>query len=212
MSKTVICLVGLSGSGKSTIARILRRTMNIPFFSIGHELIAAAKRKGLDSRTYAKGIERDLGRGAPLKSLVPQMQRLAETRGGIIIEGLLSLEDMKTISATFKGDQVFLFSVKRPRELRKRGVMKRMRATEDVAEERIKRYDKIRTQEYELGKLEQISDNVIINEFSNVADLYKTFEKSLKGIMLSRILSAVLKKKQAQAKIQARARRNRKLK
>ncbi len=196
MSKLVICISGLSGAGKSTASKLLRRLHSFPFFEIGHALHAAAKKRGLDVVTYAKSLEATLGPCGPVMSLIPQLKKISENRDGLVVEGLLSPKDLQLISDAFKGDHIMLLTIKRGREARIRGVMNRRKMSPAKAEEWVKRQDQVRRNQFEIDALERISDRVIVNEFSDARALYLAAENALKSVLISRMLRGVIKKKQ----------------
>jgi len=177
------------------VARLLRRIHGISHFQISRAFELAARKKGIDVRDYVKELEQKHGPTAPLKSITPQIKKAAENKSGLVIEGFYAISDLNVIAKTFPKDNIILLTLKRPQYLRKKGIMKRLRSTEKEADTWINLHDTIRRKEYEINKVETYSDRIIINEFRDVRELYQAFEKSLKAVLISRIMKAVIEKK-----------------
>ena len=207
MGKLIICLSGLTGAGKSTVARMLKRKYQFPMFSVGHILRNKARAQGIRTNKYSQKLVAEGGPEAPMESLIPDMQAMIANKSGIVIEGFYREVDLAVIARAFPEDHIQFHIVKRPKQNRVKGVMKRQKLQKEEAGALVERRDHHRLHEFNIKLLEPYADRITVNTFSSPQALCEAFEKGLKSTLISRIMQGVVSKKSDQTRKKARKQR-----
>jgi dephospho-CoA kinase len=127
MSKKLILIVGLSGSGKSTVSNFIKKRFNADVFLSGDIVRDETKRRGL---SYTPENDSKIAHWFNLKGrenlLVKRMLFKAEKskKNLIVLEGFRSDQDLKYIKEMSK-TKPFVIAIKAPFNVRARRLLKR---------------------------------------------------------------------------------------
>lgn len=159
----VIVLAGLTGTGKTTIQRLLRRGLRVHSILLGRLLEQKASKQGKTVKQYVSEIEKIKGKIGVIKSITPELQRIAKRKNVLMVEELHRPEDLNVIKKIFPNAEIFMVEVQASPELRLKRIMTREKMTESQAKELMKKYDKM---QHEMGytTLVRMADTKILNE------------------------------------------------
>jgi len=117
----IICIVGPSGAGKTTLAKTLSKEREFSFFSVGNLEREIAKQKGYgDVVEYEKAVGLQKAYVDLFPQVVEELRRIGSKTGGIVVEGVYSPQLYKMIQGTFGNQNVTLLNITTGRKTRLR--------------------------------------------------------------------------------------------
>lgn len=159
----VIGLSGLTGSGKTTLSKLLRKQFRIPVIPVSYLIGLEAKKRGLTTREWAEQlVARDGPRGV-IESIRPAITQMAERNRIFIVEGLYRPEDYQTIQEMLPKTQTLLISMNTERDSRLERIMRRQKLSRADAEKWVAKFDQAR-RSIGLDELQKMADIAIHNK------------------------------------------------
>lgn len=138
-----ICIIGLSGSGKTSTVKRLSQELGFAFFSVGGYQLEIARRFGFnDAIDYEKAVGLKKGYYDLFPKMVKRIKELALQKGGVVLEGVYTPAFLDKISAAFGHGNVHLFNLASTRHARVRKML--MRSEKDLrwAKNELRRRDR----------------------------------------------------------------------
>jgi dephospho-CoA kinase len=158
----IVCITGMPGAGKTTVARVLREN-SFTVITMGDVVREEAARQGLEQNDANLGnlmlkLRQTLGPGAIAHLVVQKMQR--EPADQFVIDGLRSMAEVEVLK---KHGTVKILGIHAPMEARFRFLKGRRRKDAPKTEDEFLSRDK---RELDVGIAETISysDSIITND------------------------------------------------
>ncbi len=159
----VIGLGGLTGTGKTTISRLLRKQFSIPVIPVSYFLGLEARKRGLTTKAWAEKLVETGGPKAVVESITSAILKLAKRNQIFIIEGLYRPEDYRVIQRLFPKSKTILISMNADRESRVERIVKRQKLSKEEAEKWVTRFDEDR-RKVGIEELHKMADITIHNK------------------------------------------------
>ena len=160
----IICTVGLSCVGKTTLSRRLSADLNCGFFSTGNFEREQAKLLGYsDVIEYEKKLGLQLAYVDLFPEMYRQIEALSVVNDLIVVEGVYSPQFYSWITSHFCSESVVVLNVTSPRNLRARRFAEREGVGIDVAKKKMRMLDRGK---YEVG----ISEMQLMSRSSSFAN------------------------------------------
>ncbi|MCI6266213.1 MAG: AAA family ATPase [Erysipelotrichaceae bacterium] len=138
----IVCIVGYSGSGKSSLCQYISQTLNIPVFQYGKEVTKIINEAGFKkSREYVSknGIE---SYDQLVKEKLPiVIEKFRKNNKFFILDGLVSDEILDFIK---ENNEVFSIYIKVPKDIRIKRLMEREKLNQEIALKEINTKDNIK--------------------------------------------------------------------
>lgn len=178
-AKRIIAIVGMAGSGKSTVAAYLKGR-GVPVIRFGQIIINELESKGLEvnpenERIVREELRRELGMDAVARLSLPIINENLTRCPVAVIDGLYSLSEYKTLKEEF-GDRLSLIAVFTPKHERYRRL--RTRTERPLTNEDAESRDYFEIVNIEKAGPIALADVMVINEGSET-DLEGKVEKAL---------------------------------
>ncbi len=186
IKKKLICLVGLAGSGKSTVKDIITREYNIPSIRFGDITEKIIKEKKLElneenEKRVREEIRKKYGMEAYAKLNLEKIKDLFNKSDVVLVDGLYSWEECLYLKDTLNDTEIFLLAVISDKRTRYYRISER--------KDRRLRYEDVYIRDLnELKKLNKsfpivLADYFIENNYS-LKKLNENVEKVMKKILL----------------------------
>ncbi len=186
IKKKLICLVGLAGSGKSTVKDIITREYNIPSIRFGDITEKIIKEKKLElneenEKRVREEIRKKYGMEAYAKLNLEKIKDLFNKSDVVLVDGLYSWEEYLYLKDTLNDTEIFLLAVISDKRTRYYRISER--------KDRRLRYEDVYIRDLnELKKLNKsfpivLADYFIENNYS-LKKLNENVEKVMKKILL----------------------------
>lgn len=184
MSKTVIGIIGMPGSGKSVVSN-LARELGLPVVVMGDVVRKEVTRRGLLPTPENVGkvmleIRTDFGDVVVAERCLPKIESYDSSV--VLIEGIRSWKEVDFLKEKYSGFR--LIAVHSSPETRLRRLRKRMRSDDSKDQDLFDKRDR-RELEIGIGSAIAIADYVFVNE-----DDLEAFKKEVETYLLSVISSA----------------------
>lgn len=129
MSKKIIALVGMPGSGKGTCTDYLHETYGFPVVHFGSMVYEEVQRRGLDNVNDEKFVREDMrAQEGPAVMAIHAANKADELLKGstqtVVFDGLYSWSEYKYLSEKY-GDDLLVIAVAAPRAERYRRILAR---------------------------------------------------------------------------------------
>lgn len=178
MGKIIICLSGFSGSGKSTIARLLRKIYLLKSLKIGKALELNASKENMTFNEYLNKIKNSTN--APsITEIKQQIERLLEKSNGLVIEGINKKAEIEMLQKLFPQTNVITCFVDAPLNVRINRVSIRKRIPLNKAREYVLQRE-IDRQKQGMLSIKRNSDFVIDTNSLNLNQIISLFKSKLK--------------------------------
>ncbi len=161
----VIGLSGLTGSGKTTLSKLLRKQFRIPVLPVSYLIGLEAKKRGLTTRAWAEFLVAKGGARAVIESIRPVIMKMAKRNQVFIVEGLYRPEDYITVKEMLPKTKTLLINMDAKRESRLERIVLRQKISQTDAEKWVNDFDRAR-QSIGLDELQRIADVTIHNQES----------------------------------------------
>ena len=139
----VICMVGLTGAGKTTIAKTLAQMKGYPMFSVGTLEREIAVKKGYsDIVEYEKAVGIQDAYISLFPAVVEDLRRLISKTKAIVIEGIYSPHLLEMIENVFGKENVSLITIACTRHTRLRRFATRERLTTKYAKNNFRQLER----------------------------------------------------------------------
>lgn len=199
--KLIVCLTGFSGTGKTTLARLLRSKYGFPSFKIGNYLENIAKEKNQNPMEFIQKIKREKGQVGIIETVLPQMRGVLKSKKGLIVEGINTFEEIETIKKAFPGSKTLLFVMKSPFDVRVKRVIKRKGFNEKSAREYVNKREQDRVKNG-LDKIDKHADGIIINKDLTKKQLLQEFGIQIRRASVKDFISVLESRKRSVLKTQ----------
>ena len=185
-NKKILAIVGMAGSGKSTVVDLLVKEYNIPYIYFGNITLQEMKRKGLEpgqenEKKTPIELRQEHGMAAYAKLSLPQIEEHLTTNDYVLLDGLYSwseytfLRQNTTIPLT-------LLAVIAKREIRYQRLSQR--PTRPLSPEESEKRDFAEIEQIEKGGPIALCDHYITNDTS-LEDLKSQVENFIQEIGLN---------------------------
>jgi dephospho-CoA kinase len=161
--RLIICITGMPGAGKSTVASLLHRD-GFAVVTMGDVIREEAKRKNLEMSDSNLGnlmlnLRKNMGPAAVAYLILKKMQREANVTDGIVIDGIRNVAEVNVLK---KMGQVKLLAVHASADMRYKHIKERSRSDVAIDHNDFRIRDK---RELDIGISEAIalSDEVVSN-------------------------------------------------
>lgn len=129
MSKRIIALVGMPGSGKGTCSTYLEGKYNYPVVHFGSMVYEEVQRRGLDNVKDEKFVREDMrfqeGPAVLAKHAAKKAEQyFAHGKDTVVFDGLYSWSELKYLHNEF-GDNLVVIALTAPRKLRYQRILAR---------------------------------------------------------------------------------------
>lgn len=200
MTKThpalVIVLTGVTGTGKTTLQRSLKRSLKIPSVLLGRLLERNAAREKSKIGAHINRLIAERGVKGVVGSLVPDILKIATGKPAVMIEELHRPEDLEVLQETFPKATFFLVEVTASPQTRQQRIMRRESLTESEARQLMAKYDSMQKW---LGyeRLVSLADLKILNDGLPLKDFHTLVVKKMseKSISAKLALEKLRKRK-----------------
>jgi dephospho-CoA kinase len=162
-----LALVGMPGSGKTLCAEHLQKK-GFYQFRFGGIVVGEVERRGWEvnpenERVVREELRRNEGMDVMARRALPHLRKALEERPRIVIDGLYSFSEYKTLRAEF-GDAMVVVAIVAPRAARYERLAKRSERplTKEEAEQR----DWLEIERLEKGGPIAIADYTLVNDGS----------------------------------------------
>ncbi len=183
--KKLLCLVGLAGSGKSTVRDIITHKYNIPFIRFGDITEDIIKKKNLElneenEKKVREEIRKEYGMEAYAKLNLEKIKNLFNKSDVVLVDGLYSWEEYLYLKDNLNGIEIILIAVVSDKRTRYYRISER--------KDRNLRYEDVYIRDLnELKKLNKcfpivLADYFIENNYS-LEKLNENIEKVMKKIL-----------------------------
>jgi|AntRauTorckE5430_2_1112549.scaffolds.fasta_scaffold01909_1 dephospho-CoA kinase len=114
-SPALIAVVGMAGTGKSSVAGFIEERYGLPTVYFGGITMQEVKRRGLavtpdNERTVREQIRREHGMAAYAKLALPEIEAHLAKGNSVILDGLYSQSEFEFLTERF-GSQLFLMAI-----------------------------------------------------------------------------------------------------
>lgn len=140
----IIGLSGLTGSGKTTISKLLRKQFRVPVIPVSYLVGLEAKKRGLNTREWAEQLVKQGGPKAVIESIRLVIQNIARRNKIFIVEGVYRPEDFQTVQEMFPKSKTLLITMETDRASRVERIMKRQKISREEAEKWVTKFDAAR--------------------------------------------------------------------
>lgn len=141
----MICLIGLTGAGKTTIAQMLSIEKKYAFLSIGTvERNIAVQRGYQDVVDYERAVGLQNAYFSLFPIVIEELGRLMIHNKGIVIEGIYSQELINMIKSAFPDCNVLLINIACSRHIRLKRFLNRNRNDIENAKKNFNDLEKIK--------------------------------------------------------------------
>jgi len=183
----IIALVGMTGSGKSTVAEILKRKYGFPVVRFGDVTDDILRQRGLEQnekneRMIREELRKKYGMEAYAKLSKPRMDEALKERGVVVVDGLYSWEEYLYLKGEY-GDELILIHVFASPKTRYKRVSER--DVRPLTEEEARERDRSEIENLHKGGPIAMADFVLINEGS-LEELEKGLEDILQKLSLKK--------------------------
>jgi dephospho-CoA kinase len=164
-SPRAIALVGMAGSGKTICAKHLE-ARGFYQFRFGSIVTDEVARRGLpinpdNEKTVREEFRANEGMDAIAKRALPHLQQALQTHNSIIIDGLYSFSEYKTLRPIF-GDEMVIIAIFSPRHMRYARLANRPERPLTAQEAELRDYAEI--ENIEKGGPIAIADYMLVND------------------------------------------------
>ena len=122
----MICLIGLSGAGKTTLANRLSKEMGFAVFSVGGLERKIALKKGYsDVVEYEKKVGLQKAYVSLFPYVIKELKRVGKQNEGIIVEGVYSPKLFRMMQNAFGKERIILLNIAATRHARLRRLIAR---------------------------------------------------------------------------------------
>lgn len=179
----IIAIVGMPGAGKSILAAHLRGK-GYPVIHFGDIILDEVKRRGLPVTPLNEQMVREelrtiIGMDVCARMSLPQINKKLEEHSVIIIDGLYSFSEYKTLGATF-GESLVVIAVFTSKRLRYRRLTSRVERPLQLEEAQERDFSEV--EKIEKGGPIALADYTLLND-GTVADLIREADKVLASIL-----------------------------
>lgn len=127
--KGIFAVVGLAGTGKSTVVAMLQKATGAPVVYFGGVIVAEVRRRGLPvnertERTVREEVRRSLGMSAVAQLAAEEIDKQLTEHPGVIIDGLYSYAEYDFLADRYP-NSLRTLAVHAPRALREERLGKR---------------------------------------------------------------------------------------
>ncbi len=167
LGKRLVLLVGLPGSGKDEVARLIQEELGYSTLRMSDVLKDELQRRGMEitrenMRKLGLELRRKLGPAAVAKLTI---ERIVEGKG-YVINGVRNVEEIEEFRRRF-GDEVITLAILAPKKIRFLRIMKRGRIGFDTTNfERFEEEDLKEITTFHLGDAIAMADDFIVNSGS----------------------------------------------
>lgn len=180
-AKVAVVLVGMPGSGKSTVASFLG-AHHWPVVRFGDITIAEVKRRGLpvleaNERSVREELRKEHGMAAFAKLSLPAIDQALSRAGRVVIDGLYSWSEYKELRQHLKA-RLILLAVCSPRK--ERYLRLERRAVRPLTPEEAESRDFAEIERLEKGGPIAFADHVLLNT-KTVEDLERSLREVLRA-------------------------------
>jgi dephospho-CoA kinase len=186
-SQHIVAVVGLAGTGKSSVVQMLRDILQAPLVYFGGVVVDEVKRRGLPvsettERNVREELRSELGMSAIAQIAMPEIDRYLSAGTDLVIDGLYSYAEYEVLDGRYPG-LISLIAVHAQRPLREVRLAARPDRPLSPAEIRSRDMREVRT----LDKATAIAlaDWHIVND-STLADLRARTQEIVGQIRLLR--------------------------
>lgn len=188
MSKKVIALVGMPGTGKGTCTDYLHEKYGWKVVHFGHMVYDEVQRRGLDNVKDEVFVREDMrrldGPAVLAKHATRKVQEYFDAGEDVIVlDGLYSWTEYKHLAHMF-GEELTVIAVVAPKTLRRERVLKRKDGHRTYTIEQLITRETAEIENLEKGGPIAFADYTIVNDESLEA-LQKKIEKILKEVGIS---------------------------
>ncbi len=177
MKRLIICLTGMPGAGKSTIANLLK-DKNFYVIVMGDVIREKAIENDIELTdenlgNLMKNLRRDHGNEIVAKLILQKVKKLDQCKNFIAIDGIRSYEEFKVIK---EENFVKLLAIHASSTIRFQHIKKRDRSDSPPNYERFSERDK---REVEVGNAEAIAfaDEIVSNNTVSITEFKNIVEK-----------------------------------
>jgi len=166
MSKIIIAVTGMPGSGKSLVAGEIAAWFGYNVYKMGDVVRGEVKRRGLpltveNVERVATELRRLYGRGAVARLLLEQLEN--DPKEGVVVDGIRSMEEARILSGT---GRIVIVAVHASPTTRLHRLLAGKRRPDDVStREELELRDR-KNLEYGIGEVIALADYMIVNEGS----------------------------------------------
>ncbi|MEK7068132.1 MAG: AAA family ATPase [Patescibacteria group bacterium] len=185
MSKLILAVVGLPGSGKTETINYLRQKLNCPKVYFGDVVMDELKNQGLEvnevnERKIREGLREKYGMAAMAIKSLPKIKEILATSDHVLVESLYSWEEYLILQEEF-GDNFKILAVYSSPATRYARLQHRPTRPLTAAEARSRDYSQIANL-HQAGPI-AIADYTVINEGA-MKELYEQIEKIVNKLNL----------------------------
>jgi cytidylate kinase len=176
----IIVLTGLTGTGKTTLQRLIKKGLGLKSILLGRLLEAEANRLGISVEKHVNNLIKSGGSSeAVVESLKPQIKKICKGVSAIMVEEVHRPEDFKALKAIFPEAEFFMVEVKAHTNIRRKRIMQREKISEAKARDLMRHYDKMQGS-MRYTRLVSMSDIKVINNGLNLKTYYSRIINGLK--------------------------------
>jgi dephospho-CoA kinase len=181
----ILAVVGLAGTGKSSVVQMLRDIMRAPVVYFGGVVVDEVKRRGLPvseatERSVREELRAELGMSAIAQIAMPEIDRYLATGTDLVIDGLYSYAEYEVLDARYPG-LINLIAVHARRPLRE--VRLAARADRPLTPSEIRSRDMREVRTLDKATAIALADWHLVND-SSLADLRARTEEIVAEIRL----------------------------
>ncbi|MCS7097052.1 MAG: AAA family ATPase [Candidatus Methanomethylicia archaeon] len=180
-TKTIICITGMPGAGKTTVNEIIKKKFNLPIIVMGDVIREEAKIRGIPQTSENLSLlmlkmRKEMGANIVALKCIETMKNIESDF--IVIEGVRNLEEVEEFKKLGKVIVIVVHSSPRTRFQR---LTSRGRSDDPKTWEEFCLRD-LRELDIGIGKVIALADEVIVNE-ENIENLEKEAIKVISKVM-----------------------------